>query len=271
MTDVPVWLNDRLLPSSVARIDPADRGFLLGDGLFETMRLSGGRAPEQERHLARLAAGCDVLRLPCPDPAQLREAIAALAGAVSWRDGSIRLTLTRGAGPRGLLPPPSPSPTLLLTSAPAPAHVPGPVSLAVSRYIRDGLSPLSRVKSLNYLPGILARMEAADTGADDALLCTPDGYISEASAATFIALSSDGLMTPPLRDGALPGTSRARLIEAGLCTEVRIPLSSIRNIRSAWLVTSLSVQPVLRAGDCITDVDEASTLQIRSFLFGPAA
>lgn len=131
-----------------------DRGLLLGDGLFETMRVAAGCVPLLERHLDRLAVGCATLFLPPPDRAMLRQAVGDLLTASGLVGGGMRLTVTRGCGPRGLRPPAQVQPTVLLTCAASSNAMPGPVRLGVSRYRRDGSSPLSRVKSLNYLPMI---------------------------------------------------------------------------------------------------------------------
>jgi branched-chain amino acid aminotransferase len=115
-----LWLNGRLLPAAEARIDPSDRGLLLGDGLFETMRAAGGRLPLLPRHMARLLDGAVLLGLPAPSEETVADAARALLAAEGLAVAAVRLTLTRGPGPRGLLPPDEPAPTLLLTAAPLP-------------------------------------------------------------------------------------------------------------------------------------------------------
>ena len=111
-----LWLNGHLTRSDAARLDPADRGLLLGDGLFETMRAAGGRVPLLWRHLARLREGARVLGLPVPDRGY-RPGRSGSAGSQPLADAAVRLTLTRGPGPRGLLPPAALAPTLLITAS----------------------------------------------------------------------------------------------------------------------------------------------------------
>ncbi|MBE7213377.1 MAG: aminotransferase class IV, partial [Gluconacetobacter diazotrophicus] len=97
-----IWLNGRLLPAAEAAIPPDDRGLLLADGLFETIRLSGGGPAHPLAHLARLRAGAAVLGIPVPFPDPvLLDALASTAWSNALPDGSLRLTLTRGPGPRG--------------------------------------------------------------------------------------------------------------------------------------------------------------------------
>ncbi|MFT8715437.1 aminotransferase class IV [Gluconobacter potus] len=239
-----VWLDGRILDTRNARIAPTDRGFLLSDGLFETIRISNCKTPHLTRHLKRLAEGCAVLGLPAPAPALLHKAVADLLEATALVDGSLRLTVTRGTGPRGVLPPHVPHPTILIQAAAPPPNIPSAVSLGIGRYQRDGASPLSRVKSLAFLPSILSRMEAVAAGLDDALLLGTTGAIAEASAANILFLNEDSLYTPPLHDGALPGTSRARLLEKGLCHERSISPEDLPAITGAWLVNALSLTPV---------------------------
>ncbi|WP_336946776.1 aminotransferase class IV [Asaia sp. HN010] len=239
-----IWLNDRLTTPEAAAIDCSDRGFLLGDGVFETMRLHDGAITRLDAHLGRLAEGAKLLQIPLPGEDRLRVALSILVEANRIASGSLRLTLSRGAGPRGLLPPSSPRTTLLITQA-LPSPPLGPCRLHVSRYRRDGASPLSRIKHLNYLPQILSRLEADQAGYDDALLLSVDGvHVAEASASTLIVLSDGKLVTPSLQDGALAGTARATLIEAGLCNETRLTLDALRHADTAWLVNSLSVREV---------------------------
>jgi len=238
------WLNGRLCPVAQLQIDPADRGFTLGDGLFETMNLHQGRVLRLWAHLSRLAEGAALLHLPMPGEPAIRHALTSLITANGETEGALRLTLTRGAGPRGIIPPASPQPTLLITQAPRAAALP-PCALHISRYRRDGASPLSRVKHLNYLPQILSRIEAQEAGADDALLLSSDNlHIAEASAASLIVLQDERLLTPPLMDGALPGTVRAALIEADLCHEFHLTTAFLMGVDAAWLVSSLSIREV---------------------------
>ncbi|WNM09781.1 aminotransferase class IV [Komagataeibacter nataicola] len=194
-TGLPVWLNGQVLSPAEARIDPADRGLLLGDGLFETMRVADGAVRHFTLHMERLAHGAGVLMLPPPDTDRIAQAVHDLLAASGLQSGSLRLTLTRGPGPRGLLPPPRVQPTLLLAAA---ASLPPatPVRLVTATHRRDEESVLSRIKSLNYLPSILARMEAASLGADDALLLNRAGHVAETSASTLVAVIGGELLTP---------------------------------------------------------------------------
>ncbi|MDI4658763.1 aminotransferase class IV, partial [Xanthobacter autotrophicus] len=107
-----LWLGTGLVEEDEARLSPFDRGFTLGDGLFETMRVREGAVLRLEAHLPRLTAGAGVLGLPLPS-LDLAAALAATAAANALAEGVLRLTLSRGTGPRGVLPPAEPNPTLV--------------------------------------------------------------------------------------------------------------------------------------------------------------
>ncbi|GAB6855142.1 aminotransferase class IV [Asaia astilbis] len=262
-------LNGDLITTDQLAIDPSDRGFLLGDGVFETMRLSRGRIRRLEAHLARLAEGATLLQIPLPPVDRLRASLEALIEANGLQSGSLRLTLTRGPGPRGLLPAAKTSPTLLITQA-SPAPPSGPCHLHLSRYRRDGSSPLSRIKHLNYLPQILSRLEADQAGYDDALLLAADGVrIAEASAASLVVLSQGRLVTPPLHDGALAGTARAELLRLGLCKERSLTLDDLKAAEAAWLVNSLSLREITGILDDAIAQDAALTKHLHDCLFEP--
>ncbi|MDR6774261.1 aminotransferase class IV [Azospirillum sp. BE72] len=241
-----IWLNGQLMPAAEARIDPADRGFTLGDGLFETIRIKDGAPRHLPRHLARLTAGAALLRLPLPyDTATLSEAMAALIGATGLQDGVLRLTLSRGTGARGVLPPPDARPTVMMTVAPA-ANMTAPVAAVIARSTRrNEHSPLSRLKSLNYLDSILARQEAAERGADEALLLNGAGRLAESSIANLFLSVGGRLLTPPVADGALPGIRRALILERHGAEESPLTPDDLARADEAILTNSLGLRPLL--------------------------
>ncbi|EHH68040.1 aminotransferase class IV [Gluconobacter morbifer] len=263
----PIWLNGQILNPDDARISPMDRGFQLGDGLFETIRVSEGALPHYDRHLARLEKGCAVLMFLPPDLPALRQAALDLLAATDLREGVLRLTVTRGPGTRGILPPVTPRPTVLLQTAtgrPAPPSV----RLGISRYRREGDSPLGCVKSLAYLPAIMARMEAVAAGWEDALLLGTTGAIAETTAANLLYRQKGALFTPPLKDGPLPGTSRARLLECGFCHEKSIRPEELSDVTEMWLVNALSLIPVRAIEERAFSLCPEEDQRLRRFLFG---
>lgn len=239
-----VWLDGRLVAGEAPLLRPDDRGLLLGDGLFETIRIAGGRPRALGRHLARLEAGAALLALALPAPATLAEALAAAADANAVAEGAARITVTRGPAPRGLDLPADARPTVLVAAWPGPPMT-GPIRLVIDRrYRRDEGSPLSRVKALGYLPSILARRDARAAGAEDAILTNMAGRPVSGSAATLLLWAGEGWRTPPPEEGALPGTACAALVESGLARLAPLSLSALRETPAALLVNALGCRPV---------------------------
>lgn len=217
-----VWLNGRIVTEEEACVPVTDRGLLLGDGLFETMAVYNGRVFGLNAHLERLTSGLVIVGFAqAVDMAMLRAGIASYLAAGEQGDAALRLTVTRGSGPRGLAPPEAPEPTILMTLSPMPVSPRPPVSLHIAMATRrNEHSPLSRVKALSYADHLLALSEARAYGADDALMLNTRGAIACATVANVFAIRDDRLETPPVHDGALPGTMRALVLslakDAGL-------------------------------------------------------
>ena len=246
-----VWLNGTMIDAGVARIDPADRGFTLGDGLFETICLRDGAALHAERHFSRLRAGAAVLGLTVPyDDATLHTALRTVAQHAGLSDAAMRLTLTRGPSPRGVLPAAETFPTLLISAGALPPELPA-ARLIVARHTRrNELSPLSRIKSLNYLDSILARQEAAVVGADDALLLNTRGDLAEASAANVFLYIDGVLVTPPVADGALPGIRRGLILERDAAHARRITERDLSRAVWGFLANSLGIRAIASIDGC---------------------
>ena len=238
-----VWINGAVVRGAV--IDPSDRGFTLGDGLFETLRLTARGPLFTDRHLARLRHGAALLGIPVPfSDEAIKEGVAALIRATGIDTGSVRVTLTRGPGPRGVLPPSDVRPTLIITLAPPPPQF-GPVRIMIASVTRrNEFSPLCGIKSLNYLDNILARREAAQHGFDDAILRNTQGRVAETSIANLFAVIDGQLLTPPTSEGVLPGIARGLLLER--CGGMVRPLSveDLRRASEIILTSALGIRPV---------------------------
>jgi branched-chain amino acid aminotransferase len=259
-----VWLNGALLADDAARIDPADRGFTLGDGLFETIAVMTAKPLHFSAHLSRMAEGAAILRIPFEPPMAARAVMEVIAVNSAFAvQGVLRLTLSRGPGARGLLPQAAPQPTLLAVLQPMPPPLP-PAKLCIAQSTRrNHLSPLSRIKSLNYLDGILARQEAADRACDDAILRNGVGLPIETTIANFAICRDGAWVTPLADDGALPGIARALLIENRIWREARITLADLAETESLLLVNSLGcrIAASLDGRALTTDLAAQSTAQ----------
>ena len=242
-----IHLNGRLLPAADARIDPADRGLTLGDGLFETIRARDGHALRLSRHLARLRAGATVLGLEVPtSDRDLDRCLTETLAANGLGDGVLRLTLTRGPAGRGLVPRSPTSPTLMITASGYDSPG-GPASAIIATVTRrNEHSPLAGCKCLNFLDNILARREAEKRGADEALLLNTAGRLAEASAANLFLVLGAELLTPPLDDGALPGVMRADVMERLGGRVCPLAPADLARASEAFLTNSLGIRPLTR-------------------------
>lgn len=242
-----VFLNGHLLPQDEALVSAADRGFTLGDGLFETIKVRSGRPLRLEAHLARLRAGAALLRLELPSSGdELAAAMTAVLDANGLTDAVLRLTVSRGPGVRGLLPPNPAHPTILLTAGPLPP-LPGPARVVVAESVRrNPHSPTARCKALSYLDNVLARMEADERGADDALLLNTEGRVAESTIANLFLVTPDGtVITPPIAEGALPGVRRAELLEQLDARERPVTLADLRTASEAFLTNAVSIRALV--------------------------
>ncbi|MBL6927871.1 MAG: aminotransferase class IV [Rhodospirillales bacterium] len=242
-----LWLNGNLVSDDQARIRVDDRGFLLGDGVFETIAVRDFQPLRLDRHLARLAQGLRVCGItPAFSRDDLEAALRRTAGENAIEHGTLRLTVSRGPAPRGLHPPATSSPSVLITAFAQSLAPPKPVRAVIAASTRrNEYSPLSRIKSLNYLEGILALMEAGQRGAEEALLLNTAGFLAEASAANLFCVIDGITVTPPIEDGALPGVMRAAVIEAIGAVEQSITPDQLESASEVFLTNSGGVRPVV--------------------------
>ena len=221
------WWNGRLVPLDEVRIDPGDPGFLLGDGLFETLRVDDGRTMDVDAHLDRLLAGLARIGIDLPeDRTALAQAVASVAETAPRPVARMRITITRGC-------------TRLITAVPyTPPSGTLPVILLPEPWI-DSRSPIAGLKSLSYQANRLALARAGQAGAFEALLLNERGRLAEGSRSNVVVNLSGRLFTPPVGDGCLPGTVRRRLLEMGLVAERSLAPEELREAREVLLTNSL--------------------------------
>jgi len=209
-----VWVDGEWRPAGAPAVPPVDRCYLYGDGVFETFRSRSGRFFRLERHLDRMRRGLDLLGIEFePGEAAIREAAGRVFGLLGSRDAVFRLTVSRGTGWRGFEEPGRPRVTLLAEALDPPSSG-GPPSACLSSFARDETSPLSAVKSCNWLPSILALREARKRGCEEAVMLCRAGWLSECSASNLFWVRNGTLYTPSLRCGALPGVMRSAVLDA---------------------------------------------------------
>ncbi len=216
------WVDGRLLPADAAALPVADRGFQLGDGVFETLRVRRGVPIELDGHLRRLRAGLATLEIGLAwSDADVADAIAATVAANAPGDAAVRVTVSRGAPPsRGLLPAGwhDLRATLVVQAWPntgvAVTLRERGVRAIVASARRDPASPLAGVKTVSRAEYVWTKLEADRAGADDAITLTLDGHVAEATTANLALVIGDELRTPPIATGVLAGTTRDWLLGA---------------------------------------------------------
>ena len=225
-----VWVDGSVRPAGEMHLSVFDRGFQLGDGVFETLRARGGHVTELVEHTARLrrsAAGL-AIELPADVGSLVAGGIAHLLAAEGLdgpdADASVRITVSRGPWTsRGLLPPASVHlvPTIVIQAwpvAPAPAdHLERGLSLVASAVRRDPSNPIVTLKTTSRADYVYARLEARRAGAEDAVFLTMSGHLSEGTTANIflVRIAPDGMVelaTPALDCAILPGTTRSWLL-----------------------------------------------------------
>jgi branched-chain amino acid aminotransferase len=234
-----VWMNGVIMNANSAYVSVSDRGFTLGDGLFETMLWTSSRIRFFDEHLARLSQSAVALGFTTPlDVTAIKKGLLALVEDEQGNAAAVRLTLSRGIGPRGLALPETTAPQLIATIAPladtsAPAHL---KTVSVPRLIG---APSTRFKTLSYLDNVMAQHEARFKGGDEAIMLGTNGNVACASCANLVFRYKDANLTPALRDGALPGIVRGRLLAAGLIEEANISPSQLALCEGAALTNAL--------------------------------
>ncbi|WP_036253224.1 branched-chain-amino-acid transaminase [Methylobacter sp. BBA5.1] len=222
------WLNGQLLPLEEASIPVNDHGLLYGDGVFEGIRIYHKRAFRLQRHLDRLALSARAIALDIPySLAELTAAVEEIVAVFGCESGYIRLMVTRGPGPLGLNPAGCHRPNviiiadqIMLVDSQSREQGARLIIAATRRLPFDGLDP--RIKSLNYLNHILAKIEANHAGVDEAVLLNSQGRVTEGTADNLFIVRDGTLATPPCTEGALEGITRELILE--LATEAGIPV-----------------------------------------------
>lgn len=213
------WMNGQIIAPEQASVSVFDHGLLYGDGVFEGIRFYNSRAFRLQAHLERLILSARAIALDIPYSIEaLTGAVLETIAAAPTKNGYMRMVVTRGVGPLGIDPSRCHSPQLFIiadslhmVSERVRTEGAKIIIAATRRLGADGLDP--RIKSLNYLNHILARMEATHAGADEAILLNSAGRVAEGSADNIFIVKKGELLTPPVIEGALDGITRQVVLE----------------------------------------------------------
>ena len=214
-----VWIDGKYYDRASAAVSVFDHGLLYGDGVFEGIRVYNRRVFRLDRHLDRLYASAKAIWLEIPMPqADMARMVTAAVAQSGLQDAYIRLVVTRGEGDLGLDPRKCARPTVIcivdtIRLWPADRYEKGLICLTAATPIhhRESLSP--RIKSLNYLSHIMAKVEGIAAGVDEVIMLDAAGFVAEASGMNLFAVKNGTLLTPPAYAGILRGVTRDAVID----------------------------------------------------------
>jgi branched-chain amino acid aminotransferase len=230
-----IYIDGEFHDRDTAKISVFDHGLLYGDGVFEGIRVYNRRIFRHRAHLERLYASALALALRIPlDLAALQAAVEETVRRNQREDVYIRLIVTRGVGELGIDPHSCPTPSVIIIVNdvrvyPRELYAGGiKVMTSATRQVsHEAVDP--RIKSLNYLKNILAKIDAQQAGAHEAIMLNPEGFIAECTADNLFVIRDGQLLTPSTQDGALGGITRGAVLE--LAGEARVPAAEARLAR----------------------------------------
>jgi len=215
-----IYLDGRFVPKEEAKVSVFDHGYLYGDGVFEGIRAYHGRVFKLDAHVRRLYDSAKAIMLEIPvTPEQMGQIIVESCRRNALREAYIRVVVSRGEGDLDLDPRKCPHPVVVVIAAalqlfPAELYTTGlkVMTVATRRNICEGVNP--RIKSLNYLNNVLAKLEANLAGYSEVLMLNHDGYVAEGTGDNiFLVDARDILVTPPASAGILEGITRNIILE----------------------------------------------------------
>ncbi|MHC5060497.1 MAG: branched-chain-amino-acid transaminase [Planctomycetota bacterium] len=223
-----VWMHDKLVDEEDAKVSVFDHALLYGDGVFEGIRVYGGKVFEFEAHIDRLYNSAKAIRLDVPmDKKTLADAVYKTVEANDITDGYIRLIITRGEGDLGLNP--------LICKKAGVIIIADSIQLYPEELYEKGLPvvsamtvrnhPLSlppQIKSLNYLNNLLAKIEALDRGVIEAIMYNHEGYVAEATGDNVFIVKDGVIYTPPTQSGSLEGITRAVVMQLAKAENIEV-------------------------------------------------
>jgi branched-chain amino acid aminotransferase len=252
-----IWINGRFVGINDAKVSVFDRGFLYGDGVFETMRSYAGIVFKLNEHIDRLFKGLATIRIKAPHSrSYFKKAIYDSLKINKIRSGYIRVAMTRGEGRFGIGYKDDFTPNIVIIAKefggyPEWMHDRG-LSAQTAGFIQNEYSPLAGIKSMNYLNPILARLYAKEDGYDEAILENINGYITEAATSNIFIVRKGAIITPSRDSGILPGVTRGVIIGIAKklklkMVERKIPRREPETADEVFLTNSLAeILPVVK-------------------------
>ena len=246
---VRIWLNGRLYDDPhEAAIATTDHGLLVGDGVFETLKVTEHGAFAVRRHLHRMCRSAGALGLPAPDHTMIQEGIAAVLEGRDFPRGKLRITYTGGRGPLGSEAAYGP-PSLVVALAPAEAAAPV-TSIVTAPWTRNERGALAGVKSTSYAENVRTLGYAAERGCSEAIFLNTAGHVCEGTGTNIFLVFGDTIVTPPLSSGPLAGVTRELIMERTPVEERDLTLNEAKMADEAFLTSSMrDIQGIERWDD----------------------
>jgi branched-chain amino acid aminotransferase len=253
VSDDCVWVDGSLVTVDEARISPFDHGLLVGDGVFETLRVYGGEPFAWTRHLDRLAHSAAGLGLAVPDGDALREAATAVLQANGHDEARLRITVTGGVAPLGSERGTA-GPTVVVASSLL-RPWPDSVRVVVVPWVRNDRGATTGLKTTSYAENVRALAFAQERGASEAIFANTRDELCEATGSNVFVVRDGAVATPPGSSGCLLGVTRALVLELAAANGIAVdesPLSldALRDADEAFLTsTTREVQPISHVDD----------------------
>jgi branched-chain amino acid aminotransferase len=244
-----IWFNGRRYDDpQQATIAATDHGLLVGDGVFETLKVTEQGAFAVRRHLNRMSRSAAALGLPAPDHTLIREGIAAVLEGRDFPRGKLRITYTGGRGPLGSEAPYGP-PSLVIALAPADPAAPL-TSIVTAPWTRNERGALAGVKSTSYAENVRTLGYAAERGCTEAIFLNTAGHLCEGTGTNIFLVFGDTIVTPPLSSGPLAGVTRELIMERTMMEERDLTLNEAKAADEAFLTSSMrDIQGIARWDD----------------------
>jgi branched-chain amino acid aminotransferase len=255
-----VFLNGAIVPESEAKISVYDHGFLYGDGIYETMRSYEGVVFMLDRHLERLRRSGSLIKLGLPEDAYLKDAVLRALRSNKLADAYVRITVSRGKGPIGLDPGLCEEPSLIVFAEqfrpyPESLYREG-VKLIIAQTRRNLAAAIDpKIKSLNFLNNILAKIEAKEMGAYEAVMLNGEGFMAEGTVSNIFFVAGGALCTPSAEAGILDGITRELVIGLALMEGIEVregkfkPEELLGASEAFFTNTTSEVMPVSAVGE----------------------
>jgi branched-chain amino acid aminotransferase len=245
---VTAWIDGRLVPLADAKVSVLDHGLVVGDGVFEALRVYGGVPFAWTRHLDRLCVSAEGIGLDLPDITELRSAADAVLQANDLAEARLRITVTGGIAPPGSGRGDA-APTVFLLAFPIEPAAPT-VDIVVVPWTRNEHGALAGLKTISYASNVRALAYAHARDAGEAIFANTQGNLCEATGSNVFAVRDGVLTTPPATAGCLLGVTRALVLElaqsSGIPVEERdMPVGALADSDEAFLSsTTREVQPI---------------------------